>query len=323
MENSKKTPPDLFIIPKKHIVISMKNEVRTGLLVLGDMIMLLLAFFIMIEISFYGEVSEQIIKIHFTPFLFVFGIWVLIFFLFNLYESTSIKPTISNLRIIGIASIIALTASTVLFYIIPSFGIAPKKNLVIFSIIFMIIFIIWRRIFYNIFSIYFRKHIVFIVDKDKNNTYVEEIKNFIENNKQSGFVIEGIYNSLEQFYLKNSNINPEVFIISKDIWENPNNFKKLYNTQSQVLDLASAYEDILLRIPIEAIDEGWFMHNMRSYNKKIYDLVKRILSIAIGILALLIISPILVIIAIAIKFYDGGPIFYSQLRVGKDGKSGC
>lgn len=49
-------------------------------------------------------------------------------------------------------------------------------------------------------------------------------------------------------------------------------------------------------------------------------LAKRILDLVIAIPMLLITSPFMLITAIAIKVYDGGPVFYKQTRCTKDGK---
>ncbi|MDY0839212.1 sugar transferase [Lacticaseibacillus paracasei] len=54
---------------------------------------------------------------------------------------------------------------------------------------------------------------------------------------------------------------------------------------------------------------------------KAYRIAKRICDIIFGATALIAISPVLLIVAIAIKVEDpAGPIFFSQLRVGTDGK---
>ena len=50
-----------------------------------------------------------------------------------------------------------------------------------------------------------------------------------------------------------------------------------------------------------------------------YLFIKRTLDIVISILALIILSPVLLITAIAVKS-DGGPAFYKQVRLTKDGK---
>lgn len=55
-------------------------------------------------------------------------------------------------------------------------------------------------------------------------------------------------------------------------------------------------------------------------NKPIYSIVKRIFDFTFSLLALILLIPVFVIIAIAIKLDDGGPVFYVSNRVGKDGK---
>ena len=53
---------------------------------------------------------------------------------------------------------------------------------------------------------------------------------------------------------------------------------------------------------------------------KIYLSIKRILDIIFSLLGLIILSPILLITAVAIKLESTGPIIFKQKRIGKDGK---
>ncbi|MBR4290124.1 MAG: sugar transferase [Oscillospiraceae bacterium] len=48
--------------------------------------------------------------------------------------------------------------------------------------------------------------------------------------------------------------------------------------------------------------------------------IKRIFDIVLGLIALIIASPIMLVIAIAIKAYDGGPVFFTQTRLTRDEK---
>ena len=59
-----------------------------------------------------------------------------------------------------------------------------------------------------------------------------------------------------------------------------------------------------------------------NYEKKIgaYKYVKRFLDIVGSLLALIIFSPIFLILAILIKSRDGGSAFFAQERIGKGGK---
>lgn len=47
--------------------------------------------------------------------------------------------------------------------------------------------------------------------------------------------------------------------------------------------------------------------------------IKRFLDILISLSAIILLSPLMLLIAIAIKLYDGGPVFYTATRVGKWG----
>ena len=51
-----------------------------------------------------------------------------------------------------------------------------------------------------------------------------------------------------------------------------------------------------------------------------YRYIKRIIDILLSGLAIIILSPLLLILCIAIKLDSPGPIFFSQMRVGKNGK---
>lgn len=51
-----------------------------------------------------------------------------------------------------------------------------------------------------------------------------------------------------------------------------------------------------------------------------YLFFKRVFDIILSVLALILVSPIMLVTAIAIKATDGGPVFYRQCRLTKDGK---
>ena len=56
-------------------------------------------------------------------------------------------------------------------------------------------------------------------------------------------------------------------------------------------------------------------------NKKIYLFFKRMFDIVVSVIASLLAFPIFLVIALAIKLEDHGPVFYKHKRVGKNGKT--
>ena len=51
------------------------------------------------------------------------------------------------------------------------------------------------------------------------------------------------------------------------------------------------------------------------------DRAKRAFDAVVAALALLILSPVFAIVAIALKLDSRGPLFFSQERIGRDGRS--
>jgi len=62
-------------------------------------------------------------------------------------------------------------------------------------------------------------------------------------------------------------------------------------------------------------------NNMKAvYQRKslVYRFLKRLFDILLPCIALICLSPVFLVTAIAIKLEDGGPVFFTQLRAGKD-----
>lgn len=51
-----------------------------------------------------------------------------------------------------------------------------------------------------------------------------------------------------------------------------------------------------------------------------YEVIKRVIDVVCSFIGVLVLSPLFIIIAIIIKFTSKGPVFFSQRRVGRDGK---
>lgn len=61
--------------------------------------------------------------------------------------------------------------------------------------------------------------------------------------------------------------------------------------------------------------------NQKKINEQYgYRILKRSFDIIASVIGLIALSPIFLAVAIAIKWDDGGPVFYDQVRVGKNGR---
>lgn len=62
------------------------------------------------------------------------------------------------------------------------------------------------------------------------------------------------------------------------------------------------------------------MEMKKKHKKPVYHFCKRIFDFVFALFALIVISPVFLILAIIIKCQDGGPVFFKQMRIGKNRK---
>jgi len=86
-----------------------------------------------------------------------------------------------------------------------------------------------------------------------------------------------------------------------------------------IQDGAEAYETITGKVPIEFLRLGWLLFSPGFHVSSFLLLYKRVASLVIATLGLLLSLPLLPFIALGIKLTTKGRILYSQERVGRDG----
>jgi sugar transferase (PEP-CTERM system associated) len=88
----------------------------------------------------------------------------------------------------------------------------------------------------------------------------------------------------------------------------------------EVLDCDSFYERIVGKLPVSLLRESWLVSAPGFLHPSWLQHIKRLIDV-LGALALLALTtPVMVLAAIAIKLDSPGPLFYTQERVGKDGR---
>jgi sugar transferase (PEP-CTERM system associated) len=86
-------------------------------------------------------------------------------------------------------------------------------------------------------------------------------------------------------------------------------------------DATTFYERVAGKIPIENLKPSWMVFNSGFTVSKRLLIEKRILSVLISSVLLLLFSPIILLLMVLIRLDSKGPIFYRQERVGQDGRT--
>jgi len=286
---------------------------------LGDLFLLYLALIITLIIGFGQNLSWEIVRQHFLPFSFLFPIWLFIFSFFNFYELDLLKSrTFFLVRAIS-GLLVSLTTGIAFFYLIPALGITPKTNLLILVFVFGIFFALWRRTALYLFSSFFQNRTAIIGITQES----EQLALIIRKNPQLGYKLVEMVPDHDTALIpeKIKQLKLNILIFARNLSSEPalnEIFYKCLSLRVDLLDLARAYEIIAQRIPLGFVDHVWFLENLKEGKKELYDKSKRLFDIFFAILFLLIFSPLWLIVPLLIKLEDGGPVFYSQKRIGKN-----
>lgn len=81
------------------------------------------------------------------------------------------------------------------------------------------------------------------------------------------------------------------------------------------------FENITKKIPLFAIDKAWFLEHLDERRKQMFDRLKRIFDTILAAFAILLFTPVALFIALILFLEGKTKVFYSQIRLGKNGKT--
>jgi len=124
----------------------MNKKTKQFILFFGDVVILYFSLYLTLFFRYGHNYHFSVWQKHFLPFTIVYIIWLINFYINDLYElkSTRLDAIFSTtlFRVILINLLIAVF----FFYFIPYFNVTPKRNLFLNIFIFTLLFIFWRFI---------------------------------------------------------------------------------------------------------------------------------------------------------------------------------
>lgn len=285
------------------------NNSRRLTLFLGDCITLIIALFVMLYIDQNGMPKTQVFFLHIGPFSIIFILWLIIFYVFDLYEISFAKASPLTFGRIGLAFVTCLTLGAILFYTVPIFGITPKLNLVIVTVIAFLLMLAWRRIFSKIFAIAFLRKIAIVCRTPE----TELLANEIALHPYIGTCI-GFFERIEDIPRNEADMIVVAAPVSNELIVGTSLFDK------ELIRVREAYEEIFGRTPLTLMNNETALEILEKNKLSTSYIVWRLVEIVFALVVLIATSPILLISIIAISATDGLPFFYNQERVGKGGK---
>ncbi len=314
----------------------MRSRIRKIFLLSGDVFFFYLSLYLALFIRHGQLPSAELWERHFLDFSLLLVVWLLIFYISNLYHLSLIVNNQKFLKTALKSFTVAVLISITFFYITAVFDyVSPRTNLAIFAGVFLVLFLVWRRLFAQGLSLYAPKdnlaiigispEVEFLIKEIKEKPHLGYKLSFIFDQEKKLKELNGIpvFNQTNQLRELIKKKKVKTIIIDQDL-SSLSNLRPIFftclNLKVNFLSLPDFFESISGRIPIRTINQAWFLEKLNEGDKEVFDKTKRIYDLALSFSILLLTLPLYPLIAIIIKLESKGPVFFRQKRLGQNGE---
>lgn len=314
--------------------IHLEISERKILLRIIDVVFVLLALYLV-----GSTFNFSYFQLDFHNFYWAIVLAVYLVFFGTVFELYNLQVASNQYQMVK--SVILTSSSTVLFYLLtPIFTpILPENRtqIIYFYVAVLLALLLWRFIYLKFFaSTRFVKRVLFVCDSKSLNKMVKDLVSVNPHYQVLGFVAASVEAENKSSYFKIPFDELEDFVFDNFLNEIVIAFKRkdeisvelydklLYLLENGVVvrEYDQVYESSTNRLPVNYLSKDFYKYFpfSRSNQNKFYLIVSRFFDITlslVGILVGLSITPLLLVLNL---FWNRGPFFYTQERVGKNNK---
>ncbi len=326
-------PPTMSQKSSIHFDIS-ERKILLRLLDIGSVLTLLYLVGLAFKFDYFRiDATRWVWSIVLALYLTIFAT---IFELYNLQKAAKFEIVVQN--------IILTSSVTVLFYLLTPFYTpelpANRMQIVYFFLSINVALFLWRYAYITLISApRFFKKVLLITDSASVLSILEALQQSDPNYKIVGFIniekdgpVVELPEGLQLFPAENIAITADEESISEIVVATPqaqamtvsvnNQLVSLLESGVPIREYTQVYEELTHRIPVQYVEQDFYRYFpfSRSNQNKLYLFFHRILDLLFSVIGLgfgLAITPFILIGNLC---GNRGPVFYTQIRVGKNGK---
>lgn len=296
------------------------------MLLAGDIAALYGALIIALSMRYGGLFYQEFVYAHVAPFSLAFALWIIVFYVAGLYDLRRLRNNIEFIKTLFLTLCVNALLTIAVFYLVPAFGITPRTNLFLFIAIFFLIEIWWRRTFNVRASFREGLNRVLLVGTGKR---IEEIAEEMKKNPQIGYELvlwmkEGFSSSdMRDVEIKVAQNAITTIVVPENLKDDGATQKKFFSLLTSgilITDVASFYETIFRRVPLDEIREAWFIEH-KIGQPMFYDEIKRGMEFVLALFLIILLAPLLIVIALFVALTSSERVVCAQKRIGTGGKT--
>ena len=303
--------------------ITLRREALV--LFIGDIAFLILSLWTTLLVRYAAFPGEDVFMDHLAPFSFLFALSILVFFIAGLYEKHTLMVKSSLPETIFYAQIANIMVGAMFFSLIPYFGIHPKTNLFIYLFFSTVFVSAWRVYLFPVMARGTPVRALLV------GGGAECAEIYAEVNGNSRYTFQFVKPCLqgsggtpvtrERIFAEAATEEVSVVVMPfASVSEGPPlpTWDAFMISGVRFIDSARLYEDLFDRVSLSLLDHRWFLAESAGGRGALYRAAKRVTDIVIAAVALAVLSPLILVVAVVLK--ASGSAFIFQKRVGKGGR---
>lgn len=299
-------------------------------LVFGDVAIFYIALGFALAVRRPHSFSENYYLFHVSYFTVILPVFLGVNIILGLYDFRNIRDLPAIIGESLLAFVYSFAVSLGVFYAFARFLPSPKTHLALTLLFAMLLGIGWRRLWMAMSaSGLFATKTLLLDDSPVKNSIINDLRQ----HKYTRFHLVSP-EVFERWRGKVSNRRPGeghrakglseiidlVVVTAEPALSDPQNREIISDAVDNGVPIwtyMDFYEEIYKKIPLYAVrNPVWLLTHVLHRRNAFYALFKRVFDALAAGLFMLVLSPFLPLIALAIKLTDGGPVFYSQARAG-------
>lgn len=299
------------------MTIKNRKLISFWLIFLPDIALLYLSLLLALKIRYGESLSLSARADHLQAFTIIFVLWLLVFFSHGLFELSALRRYAGLFLNMLSAMVVNLMIAVSFFYFQPNLILTPRRFLILQMAIAFLLLLLWHLLVKYLFKNRMTEGLYLF-------SFNNELRELEEEVKALGFLGFKVLGHLHAETLGNIKFNPnDGIILTENLQANPEILSRFYHLRTLGVSFYNHkdfYEQLLRRVYLSQINEIWFLENIDYKEKRIYNLVKRVVDLVLGVIGFLIFLATFPIIAILVKLGSPGPVFFIQERTGRHGK---
>jgi sugar transferase (PEP-CTERM system associated) len=264
----------------------------------------------------------------------VSGAFITCMYYFDLYDSSILSNQREVLtRVIQVLGTVCILLA-LLYYVYPPLELGRGIFLIGFVLVTLLLFF-WRRLFLKLNALpRFAQRALILGDSPLANSLLSELKSRSELGVHVIGQLKSIENGngnaslasteeLEEFVRSVGGYRPDRIIVSMGDRRGKLPVEALLELKSRgvlIQDGADVYEAVTGKVPIESLRLSWLLFSTGFRISRPLLMFERIFSLILSALVLTLMSPVMALIALAIRLDSAGPAIFRQKRIGQNGR---